>query len=133
MSPIAIESVPSSTQISSLEQKQNLLKPIPHPEAYGVSSRNGFLPSDPPIQSLRDSYYEPWERIAGRLPALILSQRLRREVDELPILSTERLHTEAEWQRACAILGFLTHSYIWAGDQPSEVGQQCPCLLLNRD
>ncbi|KAF1346826.1 indoleamine 2,3-dioxygenase beta type [Delphinella strobiligena] len=106
--------------MSSCAVTSNLLRPIPDPKLYGVSFKYGFLPSEPPLQRLPDPYYAPWERLATRIPALILSQRFRGEVDKLPILSTERLITEADWQRACCILGFATHSYIWAGDRPAE-------------
>ena len=99
----------------------SLPQPSPDPEEYGVSLRTGFLPPLPPLARLSDPYYEPWECIAQRLPALLLSGRLRKEIDALPVLNTERLFAEAEWQRACTVLGFFTHSYIWADEVPSEV------------
>jgi indoleamine 2,3-dioxygenase len=55
------------------------------------------------------------------LPELLKDRTLRNEVDALPILSTEHLTSENEWQRAYSILAFLTHSYIWGGEKPSEV------------
>lgn len=89
--------------------------------SYGVSVRNGFLPEQPPLATLPDIYYGPWESILQRLPALITTLRIRSEIDALPLLETSKLHTEAEWQRAYSILGFLTHAYIWGGDHPSDV------------
>ena len=68
--------------------------PIPKPEDYDVSSINGFLPTHPPLESLPDSYYEPWETVARNLQSLVLSKRLRQIVDALPVLSTHRLLTE---------------------------------------
>lgn len=121
MSPVATDDFHLPTTTSSYAATPSLLRPIPDPKLYGVSSKNGFLPSEPPLQRLPDPYYAPWEQLATRIPALILSQRFRGEVDRLPILSTERLITEADWQRACCILGFATHSYIWAGDRPAGV------------
>lgn len=93
--------------------------PIPKPEDYGVSSQNGFLPTDAPLERLPDSYYEPWEFIAKNLQGLILSKRLRETVDNLPVLSTDRLVGEAQWQRAYSTLAFIAHAYIWGGDKPA--------------
>lgn len=91
--------------------------------SYGVSVTNGFLPEKAPLKTLPDTYYSPWESIVTILPTLIAECRVRAQIDALPVLDTSRLHSEPEWQRAYSILGFLTHAYIWGGDQPSEV---CP-------
>ena len=88
---------------------------------YGVSAKNGFLSEQPPVACLPDIYYAPWESIVHCLPTLITTSRIRSEIDALPLLDTSRLHTEAEWQRAYSILGFLTHAYIWGGDRPADV------------
>ncbi|KAI9734621.1 MAG: hypothetical protein M1834_002222 [Cirrosporium novae-zelandiae] len=99
-----------------------MLDPLYHllEEVYGVS-KNGFLPAHQPLKCLPDRYYQPWEAIVGRLPALLLvDDRLRGEVDDLEILITSRLHREEEWQRAYLLLGLLTHAYIWGGEKPAE-------------
>lgn len=67
-----------------------------------------------------DPYYRPWENLLRNLQPLILSRRLRRLVDDLPVLSTEYLKTSQEWRRAYLILSFLSHAYIWGGDVPCE-------------
>lgn len=94
--------------------------PIPSPEDYDVSLQNGFLPTTPPLESLPDSYYEPWEYVVKHLQGLILSKRLREVVDKLPVLSTERLFGEAQWRRAYCVLSFITHAYVWGGNRPAE-------------
>lgn len=94
--------------------------PIPNPEDYDVSLRNGFLPTNPPLETLPDSYYEPWEYIVKHLQGLILSKRLREVVDRLPVLSTDRLFGEASWRRAHCVLSFITHAYVWGGNRPAE-------------
>lgn len=94
--------------------------PSPSLEDYTVSS-NGFLPEHPPLERLLDPYYAPWETLAESLPTALAEQTLRASVDRLPILLTDRLPTESEWRRACLVLGFLAHAYIWGGDKPSEV------------
>lgn len=89
-------------------------------ESFAVT-RNAFLPHNRPSKHLEDVYYEPWELVAQHLPQLIREERIRGAIDTLPILSTERLTSEAEWRRAYVILAFFTHAYIWGGEEPSEV------------
>ena len=95
-------------------------KVTPELKMFSVTS-NAFLPEEGPLKVLPNSYYEPWELIVQHLPILIESGVLRRSIDELPVLSTVHLTTEAEWRRAYVILAFLTHAYVWGGDKPSEV------------
>ncbi|KAJ6032660.1 Indoleamine 2-3-dioxygenase [Penicillium herquei] len=89
-------------------------------DEYAVSSENGFLPPSPPLVTIPNNYYEPWELLAQHLPALLQSGEIRSEVEELPLLTTERLQTEPEWRRAYSILGFITHAYIWGGEVPED-------------
>lgn len=99
------------------------LNVLPSPEAlsqYGISE-NGFLPADIPLGRLPHDYYLPWERIIEQLPALIEKQHIRAWVDRLPILSTEYLQSEPEWQRAHSMLAVIAQGYIWTGPEPSEV------------
>ena len=98
-----------------------MFPPIPSIKSYGITELNGFLPPDLPLERLPGPYYAPWEKLAADLQALLLSRRLRDVVHTLPVLSTSRLQSEAEWRRAYVVLGFLTHSYIWGGNQPAEV------------
>ncbi|KAK4039478.1 Indoleamine 2,3-dioxygenase [Parachaetomium inaequale] len=87
---------------------------------YAVTS-NGFLPSDPPLKKLPSPYYAPWESLIESLSTSLAHKTLRHEVDQLPVLSTDHLATEQEWRRACVVLGFLAHAYIWGGDAAAEV------------
>lgn len=98
-----------------------MIPPVPVLEDYGISPSRGFLPSVTPLERLHDPYYDRWEAIVINLQALLLSKRLRGVVERLPVLSTERLQTEREWQRAYSVLGFIAHGYIWGGDKPLEV------------
>ncbi|AEO57284.1 hypothetical protein MYCTH_2303249 [Thermothelomyces thermophilus ATCC 42464] len=92
--------------------------PMPLNE-YAVTS-NGFLPEEPPLRKLPNPYYGPWELLVESLPNALASRTLRDQVHQLPILSTDRLTAEPEWRRACVILGFLAHAYIWGGDTAAE-------------
>lgn len=98
-----------------------MLPPLPVLEDYGLSVEHGFLPVEIPLQVLPDPYYGRWEAIISNLQALLLSKRLRGLIQDLPILSTSRLGHLAEWRRAYMVLSFITHAYIWGGDEPEEV------------
>ncbi|ETI22009.1 hypothetical protein G647_06079 [Cladophialophora carrionii CBS 160.54] len=98
---------------------------------YGVSPRKGFLPDGEPLRRLCNPYYEPWEDLVADLPRHILDERARWKIDGLPILDPARLISQAEWRRAYVILGFLTHAYIWGGEEPSErLPPQLTCPFL---
>ena len=104
MSPHKVEVLPSAAALPS----------------YGIS-KNGFLPANNPLIRLPNDYYQPWESIIAVLPTLIDSKQLRQRVDQLPILSTEHLLNESEWQRAYSMLAVMAQGYIWQGPEPSEV------------
>lgn len=88
-------------------------------------TENGFLPAEQPLASLSNPYYCRWEDLAANLPELVKSRRIREEIRQLPILSTEKLHGEYEWRRAYVVLAFMTHAFIWGDDVPGDVS----CLL----
>ncbi|KAI1366675.1 Indoleamine 2,3-dioxygenase [Xylaria arbuscula] len=92
---------------------------------HSLISTNGFLPVKEPLLRLPDLYYQQWESIMDELPTLIKRKSVRNRIDGLDILQTNRLNTESEWQRAYVILCFLSHSYIWGGDVPSEILPPC--------
>lgn len=87
-------------------------------------TENGFLPSEQPLQRLPNPYYHRWEEVAQNLPELIKSRQIRPEIQDLPVLSTKKLHSTPEWRRAYVLLAFMTHAYIWGGDTPCEVRAQ---------
>ncbi|KAL4785285.1 Indoleamine 2,3-dioxygenase [Aspergillus varians] len=89
-------------------------------DEYEVSLRNGFLPDTPPLQSLSDPYYSPWESVARNLTARIYAGTVRQAVKDLPVLSTSKLQTEPEWRRAYVVLAYLTHAYVWGGETPED-------------
>jgi hypothetical protein len=89
-------------------------------QKYGVTV-NGFLPNEAPLESLSDPYYSPWERIIAELSSLLSQGQLRQAIDEMQVLSTDRLTAESEWRRAYVILSFFTQGYIWGGDRAAEV------------
>ncbi|EAT81968.2 hypothetical protein SNOG_10574 [Parastagonospora nodorum SN15] len=98
-----------------------MLPQLPVLRDYDVSPRNGFLPDEIPLEVLPDAYYRPWETVVLNFQKLILAKRLRQIIENLPILETDLLLTEAEWRRAYSILGFMAHGYIWGGEKPADV------------
>ncbi|KAG9254791.1 Indoleamine 2,3-dioxygenase [Emericellopsis atlantica] len=84
-------------------------------------TRNAFLPAHSPCEVLSDNCYQPWEIIAQHLPQHIERGSIRRAVQDLPVLPTDRLRSLSEWRRAYVILAFMTHAYVWGGDQPEQI------------
>lgn len=115
MSPHKVEALPSAAALPS----------------YGIS-KNGFLPANAPLIRLPNDYYHPWESIIEVLPTLIETRQIRQRVDELPILDTSHLETEAEWQRAYSMLAVITQGYVWQGPEPSEVSPVQPFHWCHR-
>lgn len=84
-------------------------------------TKQGFLPDCLPLARLPNPHYEAWESLSHQLPALIQTNQIREKIDNLPVCSTEYLQTEPEWRRACVIMGYLAHAYIWGGETPKDV------------
>ncbi|KAI5365089.1 Putative indoleamine 2,3-dioxygenase [Septoria linicola] len=103
MSPSKIHSLPSPAALDS----------------YNIS-QNGFLPAETPLSRLSHDYYQPWENLISQVSLLVERQQIRAVIDELPVLDSSHLESEAEWQRAYSLLAVLAQGYIWAGPEPSE-------------
>ncbi|KAJ5189718.1 hypothetical protein N7472_008732 [Penicillium cf. griseofulvum] len=83
-------------------------------------AEQGFLPECLPLARLQSPYYETWEDIASQLPNLIQTSQIRDRIDNMPVCTTGHLQTEAEWRRACVIMGYFAHAYIWGGEIPKD-------------
>lgn len=84
---------------------------VPCLKEYGFSATTGFLPDPSPIQKLPD-YFEPWETILRNLHALMLSGKLRTQINNLKLLKIDMLDTIPLQRRAFVVLSFLAHSYL---------------------
>lgn len=84
---------------------------------HGVDRERGFLPAREPLRTL-PSAFAVWEQVAAELPKLLMSDLLRREVDDLPPFPVSQL-TPAQHERAMMILSYIGHAYVWAG-RPAE-------------
>lgn len=92
---------------------------------YGISPVTGFLPEAQPLKRLPVEY-EAWEAIVDKLPEHILNGTLRERIERMPLLQAGKLSSPRELQRACSVLGFLTHAYVWS---PPEVNSRLPLQL----
>jgi cytochrome b involved in lipid metabolism len=76
-----------------------------------LSARHGFLTPCPRPERL-PSEYEPWDEMAQALPELFFSNRTRRTLAELPVLSAHEDGLPSQYlTRASIILSALAHAY----------------------
>ncbi|ODQ59635.1 hypothetical protein WICANDRAFT_91366 [Wickerhamomyces anomalus NRRL Y-366-8] len=94
---------------------------LPNLKDYDVSPKTGFLPEELPLTRLTSEYYKPWESLVEVLPSLILTKRIRKLVEKLPVLSIDQIKGDKkELRRAYSVLSFLTHAYVWNVDVPTD-------------
>lgn len=86
---------------------------------YAVDAQRGFVPTDDPLPSL-DPRYQPWERLARDISALIMTGRLRAAVAAMPEFRLDGLSTTAERERAMLLLSCLGNAYVWAEPEPAH-------------
>jgi indoleamine 2,3-dioxygenase len=81
---------------------------------YAIDARHGFLPAQDPVDALPD-YYRPWEQVGRNIGALIMTGRLHRAVESLPVLDLDQLDGDAYQERAMLVLCCLANAYVWGG------------------
>ena len=83
-------------------------------EDFSIEKSTGFLSPKPPLSRL-PTYYDPWEDLVSKLPALNQDRKTREAALELPLLEVndQLLNSEEAWKRAYVVLTFLGQSYIW--------------------
>lgn len=91
--------------------------------SFQVDPFNGFLPAEDPLQRLPYARYHLWEDLADDIPKLLGARlgQVREPLRQLPVLSTDRLTTEAELRRAHLLLCVFAHAYVWGGNSPMDV------------
>jgi len=90
-----------------------------HVDETGWQPTRGFLPDEDPLPRLPPAF-DAWEEVAQRLPKLLLSDRLRDTLEGLSPFPDEPLATDRERERAMQLLSFLSHAYVWGGDEPAS-------------
>ena len=101
----------------SLNRAKDVLK------AHDVCPSRGFLPSEDPLQRLPRAEYKLWDNLGFELPSLLSARfgRARAALSQLPIISTEKLTSNAELRRAHLLLSMFAHAYVWGGNTPMDV------------
>lgn len=83
-----------------------------------IDHARGFLPSQDPLIHLPREFDE-WESVAQRLPKLLVSDHLRRTIENLGPFPLEAIHGDRERERAMVLLSYLGHAYVWGGLRPA--------------
>jgi sulfite reductase (NADPH) flavoprotein alpha-component len=83
-----------------------------------LSERHGFMPTEQPLSAMPASH-AAWDQIAAELPDLYRSLRLRRALEQLPILRAgpEEL-PDRYLLRAASVLAILAHAYHYVEQRP---------------
>jgi indoleamine 2,3-dioxygenase len=83
---------------------------------------SGFLPHTDPLESLclSCSCFKAWEDIAGNLPELNKTLKIKEAIRNLPLLDHTKLDTVDEQRRAYSILSQMVHSYVWCDRKNPE-------------
>jgi indoleamine 2,3-dioxygenase len=87
---------------------------------FGIDKITGFLPPQDPLKQL-PSKFEPWESTAGQLPKLLVTDRVREILKELPEIDPSSLTSKAELERAMMLLSYIGHSYVWGEKTPPSI------------
>eukprot|EP01039_Chlorochromonas_danica_P000237 gene237-255_t len=103
--------------VQGLEYVRALLK------KFDVDPITGFLPSEDPLQRLPYARYHLWEDLGDDLPKLLGARlgQARHPLKQLPVLSTDKLVTDADLRRAHLLLSLFAHAYVWGGNNPIDV------------
>lgn len=81
---------------------------------------HGFLPKEDPLTHL-SSALSDYDAIAYELPKLLLSDDIRKLIENLPIFDVSLLQNEPELERAMMVFSYLGHAYVWGEKQPALV------------
>jgi indoleamine 2,3-dioxygenase len=87
-------------------------------ESHDVHPERGFLPPVDPLLGLPDRF-APWDHLAAELPKLLMTDQLRRRLDQMPQLSPADLmvspySSRMLLERAMMMLSYLGHAYVWS-------------------
>ncbi len=85
-----------------------------------LNEERGFLPEQDPLLRLSREF-DAWETLAHSLPKLLVSDRVRATIADLPPFPLQSIHTDRERERAMLLLSYLGHAYVWGGPRPALV------------
>jgi indoleamine 2,3-dioxygenase len=79
--------------------------------------KRGFLPAKDPLGRLPQDF-DAWEDIAHELPKLLVTDQLRKRIENLPSFDCAQLKSGRERERAMVLLSYLGHAYVWGSTKP---------------
>jgi indoleamine 2,3-dioxygenase len=95
---------------------------------FDVDPERGYLPASDPLTSLPPGF-EPWEETAAQLPKLLMTTKLRRTLERMPVLDPAPLQTAAELERAMMLLSYLGHAHVWGGGKEPATSVPAPVAV----
>jgi len=85
-----------------------------------LNDERGFLPLQDPLKRLPRAF-DDWEELALRLPKLLVSDRVRGAIADLPPFPVTAINDSRERERAMLLLSYLGHAYVWGGPRPALI------------
>lgn len=130
--PVRLSSRPPRTLGAAaravLERAEAARGALGHENLGFLSDVAGFLPREPPREGLPPAY-AAWDQAATSMPSLYRSLRLRRELDQLPVLSADAESLpDGALLRAAMVLAMLSHAYWYVETHAPE---RLPAALAN--
>lgn len=123
LSPIWAARPPVQTQTPArrvLEEASQRHRELKHENLGFLSEGCGFMPVELPRLSLPPAF-AAWDQAAAMLPELHRTLRLRRALDDLPLLPADAEHLdEPSLLRAASVLAMLAHAYQYVEPRPPE-------------
>nr|BAD27565.1 molluscan indoleamine 2,3-dioxygenase like protein I [Haliotis diversicolor]BAD27567.1 molluscan indoleamine 2,3-dioxygenase like protein I [Haliotis diversicolor] len=95
---------------------------------YHVSRDTGFLLENP--QEYLPDYFEPWNRVAKRMPDLVSRHSMREAVEEMPLLDHSRLTGYRQKRLAHMQLVLITSGYLWQEGDAGVVQRLPECVAV---
>jgi indoleamine 2,3-dioxygenase len=85
-----------------------------------LNHERGFLPLQDPLKRLPKAF-DAWEELALCLPKLLVSDRVRGAIADLPPFPVAAINDSRERERAMLLLSYLGHAYVWGGPRPALI------------
>ena len=85
-----------------------------------LNHERGFLPLQDPLRRLPKAF-DDWEELALHLPKLLVSDRFRSAIADLPPFPVAAINDSRERERAMLLLSYLGHAYVWGGPRPALI------------
>src|SRR5579864_1050892 len=85
-----------------------------------LNHERGFLPLQDPLKRLPKAF-DAWEELALCLPKLLVSDRVRGAIADLPPFPVAAINDSRERERAMLLLSYLGHAYVWGGPRPATI------------